>query len=467
MVKNSAVTLSLIAANTWGICHSLLASSDVDEQSKIECIVVLRSASKYHFAMHAHEIFTLSQDDSSCSELVAHSLFTMTLLSDEPLSVYAKPLISRTKEILDGIATGACTASEEVEEVIRLTHRRITLHLQRLESNSKTLAENWNRLRSAYDLYFDHNSKHCSLQHSMRLMLPGPWRTRVAKYVSDLELNPALPPPSQIRQYIQNIALHWPQISTFMKEQIGPTLPAIRPVLESFAESGHIGMDAARFFERYSSTEYHFAESPFATTADAIVAEKFTDISAASWKEFCEQATELRDHLFSRVAGTTNRGSASLVNLLFSVPADLATECRHWFSEEIVRELCPNICRIKLCSLPERLPVFLPAQLLSELLEELLTNAGKHISAERDRELTVNVSIEQQIVCLSVRNSMSMSSENVGLGSASEPISGHGLRRLRQLLEPFNAKLSFPKTMDGSTKSDVFVVTVQIERAEQ
>jgi len=62
---------------------------------------------------------------------------------------------------------------------------------------------------------------------------------------------------------------------------------------------------------------------------------------------------------------------------------------------------------------------------------------------------------------------MSMSSENVGLGSASEPISGHGLRRLRQLLEPFNAKLSFPKTMDGSTKSDVFVVTVQIERAEQ
>jgi len=60
-----------------------------------------------------------------------------------------------------------------------------------------------------------------------------------------------------------------------------------------------------------------------------------------------------------------------------------------------------------------------------------------------------------------------MSSENVGFGSASEPISGHGLRSLRQLLEPFNAKLSFPKTMDGSTKSDVFVVTVQIERAEQ
>ncbi len=449
------------------VCHFLLASSDVDEQSKIECIVVLRSASKYHFAMHAHEIFTLSRGFSSCTELVAHSLFTMTLLSDEPLSVYAKPLIARTKEILDGIAARTCSASEEVEEVIRLTHRRITLHLQRLESTSKTLAENWSRLRSAYDLYFDHNSKHCSLQHSMRLMLPGPWRTMVARHISDLEMNPGLPAPPQIRKYVQNLAVHWTQISTFMKEQIEPTLPAFRTVLQSLAESGHIGIDAARFFERYSCSEYHFAESPFARTADALATERFGDISGASWKQFCVEATELRDHLFSRAAGTTHRGSASLVNLLFSAPADLASCLRHWLSEEVMRDLCPKIRSVRLGSLPDRLPVFLPAQLLSELIEELLTNAGKHISVERDLELTVNVSVEKQWVHLSFRNSTSRGSENVGFTPASELISGHGLRRLRQLLEPFNAKLSFSKSTDDSTGGDVFVVTVQIEKAVQ
>jgi two-component sensor histidine kinase len=104
---------------------------------------------------------------------------------------------------------------------------------------------------------------------------------------------------------------------------------------------------------------------------------------------------------------------------------------------------------------------------LSELLEELLTNAGKHVSPERDPELSINVAMEQGVVFLSVRNAMSQSNQEISSCSASDPISGRGLRRLRQLLEPFNAKLAVSNPTDPSTVGDAFEVTVQIERAEQ